>query len=66
MGERGSHPGLGLESHRGFLIRHEVVRKELDGNCAFEFEVFGFPNLSLPSGTEAFKYPIARDRLIHL
>jgi len=32
----------------------------------FELKVFGLPNLSLASGTEAFKYAIARDRLIHL
>src|SRR4030095_7495516 len=47
MCERRSHLSFSLQSCCGLLIPHEVGRKELDGNCAFELEVFGLPDLSL-------------------
>ena len=64
MAEGRCHLRLNLHPLLGFPVTREIGRQELDGNRAFESEVFTFPNLSLPSGTEALKHAIQQAKSI--
>src|SRR6185295_6703495 len=56
MTERRCHLSFALQSRPGFLVLDEIGRKKLEGDCTLKLKVFGFPDLSLPAGTQALEH----------